>query len=140
MHQWVSQPLLHVEKINKRQDGVQYFFDNGMVRAELREALKPLNDLERLINRVIAGNAQPRDLMAMRSTLGQLPKITSVISEQVSGSSGQWTVCEEQYSLLQNAIDDEPPATLQNTGVIKPGYSAELDGVIEASKLSLIHI
>jgi len=134
MHQWVSQPLLHVEKINKRQDGVQYFFDNGMVRAELREALKPLNDLERLINRVIAGNAQPRDLVAMRSTLGQLPKIKSVISEQVSGSSRQWTVCEEQYSLLQNAIDDDPPATLQNTGVIKPGYSAELDGVIEASK------
>ena len=134
MHQWVSQPLLHVEKINKRQDGVQYFFNNGMVRAELREALKPLNDLERLINRVIAGNAQPRDLVAMRSTLGYLPKIKAVISEQVSGISGQWTVCEEQYSLLQNAIDDDPPATLQNTGVIKPGYSAELDGVIEASK------
>ncbi len=132
MHQWVSQPLLHVEKINKRQDGVQYFFDNGMVRAELREALKPLNDLERLINRVIAGNAQPRDLVAMRSTLGFLPKIKAVISEQLS--VGQWTVCEEQYSLLQNAIDDDPPATLQNTGVIKPGYSAELDGVIEASK------
>ena len=134
MHQWVSQPLLHVEKINKRQDGVQYFFNNGMVRAELREALKPLNDLERLINRVIAGNAQPRDLVAMRSTLGYLPKIKAVISEQVSGISGQWTVCEEQYSLLHNAIDDDPPATLQNTGVIKPGYSAELDGVIEASK------
>ena len=83
MHQWVSQPLLHVEKINKRQDGVQYFFDHGMVRAELREALKPLNDLERLINRVIAGNAQPRDSVAMRSTLGQLPKIKSVISEQL---------------------------------------------------------
>ena len=132
MHQWVSQPLLHVEKINKRQDGVQYFFDHGMVRAELREALKPLNDLERLINRVIAGNAQPRDLVAMRSTLGFLPKIKAVISEQLS--VGQWTVCEEQYSLLQNAIDDDPPATLQNTGVIKPGYSAELDGVIEASK------
>ena len=132
MHQWVSQPLLHVEKINKRQDGVQYFFDHGMVRAELREALKPLNDLERLINRVIAGNAQPRDLVAMRSTLGFLPKIKAVISEQLS--VGQWTVCEEQFSLLQNAIDDDPPATLQNTGVIKPGYSAELDGVIEASK------
>ena len=134
MHQWVSQPLLHVKKINKRQDGVQYFFNNGMVRAELRQTLKPLNDLERLINRVIAGNAQPRDLVAMRSTLGYLPKIKAVISEQVSGISGQWTVCEEQYSLLQNAIDDDPPSTLQNTGVVKPGYSTELDGVIEASK------
>ncbi len=48
--------------------------------------------------------------------------------------SEKWSVCEEQYSILQNAIDDDPPATLQNTGVIRAGYSAELDGVIEASK------
>ena len=132
MHQWVSQPLLQVEKINKRQVGVQYFFDNGMVRAELREALKPLTDLERLVNRVMAGHAQPRDMVAMRSTLGHLPKVKAVISERLS--VGQWSVCEEQYTLLQNAIDDDPPATLQNTGVIRVGYSAESDGVIEASK------
>jgi len=134
MHQWVSQPLLQVEKIKQRQNGVEYFFSNGMTRAELREALKPLADLERLVNRVIAGQAQPRDLVAMRNTLGQLPKVKEVISNQLSVNSGQWSVCEEEYSVLQNALDDDPPATLQNTGVIRPGYSAELDGVIEASK------
>ncbi len=132
MHQWVSQPLLQVDKIIKRQDGVQYFVSNGMLRAELRDALKPLADLERLVNRVIAGQAQPRDLVAMRNTLEQMPKVKEVIGDQLS--VGQWSVCEEQYSLLQNAIDDDPPATLQNTGVIRAGYSAELDGVIEASK------
>ena len=150
VHQWVSQPLLHVEKIIQRQDGVQYFVNNGMMRAELRDALKPLADLERLVNRVIAGQAQPRDLVAMRNTLEQLPKIKEVIGDQlpalpkehrdnVSNFEGpvsikQWSVCEEQLSLLKNAIDDDPPATLQNTGVIRAGYSAELDGVIEASK------
>jgi len=134
MHQWVSQPLLHVEKINRRQEGVQTFFDNGMVRAELREAIKPLTDMERLVNRVMAGHAQPRDMVAMRSTFGHLPKIKEVISKQLSVISGKWSVCEDELSLLENAIDDDPPATLQNTGVIKPGYSAELDGVIEASK------
>jgi DNA mismatch repair protein MutS len=134
MHQWVSQPLLQVEKIKQRQNGVEYFFSNGMIRAELREALRPLADLERLVNRVIAGQAQPRDLVAMRSTLGQLPKVKAVISEQSSVVSNQWTTCGEEYSLLQNSLDDDPPATLQNTGVIRPGYSAELDGVIEASK------
>ena len=132
MHQWVSQPLLHVEKINKRQDGVQAFFDNGMMRAELREALKPISDLERLVNCVLAGSAQPRDMVAMRSTLGYLPKIKAVISDRLP--VGQWTVCEEELNLLQNTIDDDPPATLQNSGVIRAGYSAELDGVIEASK------
>ncbi len=134
MHQWVSQPLLQVDKIIQRQDGVQYFVSNGMIRAELRDALKPLADLERLVNRVIAGQAQPRDLVAMRNTLGQLPKVKEVVSGQLSVISNQWSVCEEQHSLLQNAIDDDPPATLQNTGVIRAGYSAELDGVIEASK------
>ena len=133
IHQWVSQPLLQVAKINKRQDGVQHFVSNGMVRAELREELKPLADLERLVNRVIAGQAQPRDLVAMRNTLGQLPKVKEVINGQ-SAVNRQWSVCEEQFSLLQNAIDEDPPATLQNTGVIRSGYSAELDGVIEASK------
>lgn len=134
IHQWVSQPLLSVEKIVKRQEGVQSFFDNGMIRAELRAALKPLADLERLVNRVLAGHAQPRDMVALRGTLGQLPKIKEVISGQLSVISSQWSICGEEYALVQNAIDDDPPATLQNTGVIRVGYSAELDGVIEASK------
>jgi DNA mismatch repair protein MutS len=134
IHQWVSQPLLNVERIIKRQNGVEYFVQNGMARAELREALKPIADLERLINRVIAGQAQPRDLAAMRGTLGELPKIKEVIGEQKAEGGRQWSVCAEQLSLLQNALDDDPPATLQNTGVIRPGYSAELDGVMDASK------
>ena len=134
IHQWVSQPLLHVEKIKARQSGVEYFVQQGMIRAELRAALKPLADLERLVNRVIAGQAQPRDLVAMRSTLEQLPVIKEVISRQSSVVSGQWSVCEDELSLLQNAIDDDPPATLQNTGIIRAGYSQELDSVIEASK------
>ncbi len=134
MHQWVSQPLLQVSKIVQRQDGVQYFVSNGMIRAELRNALKPLADLERLVNRVIAGQAQPRDLVAMRNTLGQMPKVKEVISNWLLASDSQWSVCEEECLLLQNAIDDDPPATLQNTGVIRAGYSVELDGVIEASK------
>jgi DNA mismatch repair protein MutS len=141
IHQWVSQPLLDVDKINRRLDGVQYFFENGMLRAEIRAALKPLADLERLVNRVMAGHAQPRDLAAMRNTLGQLPKIKEVISarssvgsDQSSVISGKWSVCEEQRSLLQSAIDDDPPSTLQNSGIIRAGYSQELDSVIEASK------
>jgi len=134
IHQWFSQPLLQVAKISQRQDGVQYFFENGMIRAELRDALKPLADLERLVNRVIAGQAQPRDLLAMRQTLGQMPKVVSSVKSQVPGVSGSLDLCEEQYSLLQSSIDEEAPSTLQNTGVIRAGYSQELDSVIEASK------
>jgi DNA mismatch repair protein MutS len=134
MRTWVSQPLLDVDKIRSRQDGVAHFFENGMTRAEIRAALKPLADLERLVNRVIAGHAQPRDLVAMRSTLEGLPKVREVIGDQTTVVGGQWSICEEQNVLLKIAIDDDPPATLQNTGVIRAGYSAELDGVLETSK------
>ena len=134
MHQWVSQPLLNVEKIKQRQDGVQHFFDNGMKRAEIRNVLKPLADLERLVNRVMAGQAQPRDLVAMRDTLGQLPDVKEVMGEQSSAISNNWSVCADELSILQSAIDDDPPSTLQNTGIIRTGYSQELDSVIDASK------
>jgi DNA mismatch repair protein MutS len=141
LRQWVSQPLLDLPKIHARQDGVGFFFANGMVRAELRAALKPLADLERLTNRILSGHAQPRDLVALRETLRRIPAIVAVLPPEVlSGDEGplQSTLkllspCTEELSLLDAAIADDPPATLQNTGIIRPAYSAELDGVIEAS-------
>ncbi|MBI3738061.1 MAG: DNA mismatch repair protein MutS [Chloroflexi bacterium] len=134
MHQWVSQPLLDVKKIETRQDGIQHFFDDGMQRAELRAALKPLADLERLTNRVVAGLAQPRDLVATRETLAQLPGILNIVTKEKSPALPKLELANDELTLLQNAIDDDPPATLQNIGVIRPGYSQELDSVIEASK------
>ncbi|MGC1379264.1 MAG: DNA mismatch repair protein MutS [Anaerolineales bacterium] len=141
LRQWVSQPLLDLTKIHTRQDGVEFFFMNGMVRAELRAALKPLADLERLTNRILSGHAQPRDLVALRETLRRIPAIVAVLPPAVlSGDEGPLastlkllSPCAEELSLLDAAIADDPPATLQNTGIIRPAYSAELDGVIDAS-------
>jgi DNA mismatch repair protein MutS len=136
IHQWVSQPLLDLEKIRQRQDGVQCFFEHGLERAELRAALKPLADLERLTNRILAGHAQPRDLVALRDTLKRLPALLSILQNiQAQGlPSVPLDLCQEEFNLLQAAIADDPPATLQNIGIIRPGYSTELDSVIEASQ------
>jgi len=134
IHQWVSQPLLSVERIKRRQVGVQYFFDDGMKRAELRAALKPLADLERLVNRVLAGYAQPRDLVAMRETLSRLPNIVNIIGHEQASELPKLELENDVLSLLQSSVDDDPPSTLQNTGIIRAGYSQELDSVIEASK------
>ncbi len=137
VRQWVSKPLLDLSEIEQRQCAVQYLVDDGLLRAELRAALRPLGDLERLTNRVIGGNAQPRELVAMRSTLRALPAIHALFS----GPEGPLTTilsglrpCQEELDLLENAIAEDPPATLQNTGAIHPGYSSELDNVIEASR------
>ena len=132
IHQWVSQPLLNVERIKRRQNGVQYFCEDSMRRAELRAALKPLADLERLVNRVLAGYAQPRDLVAMRDTLSRLPAIIETIGQVPA--LPKLELANDELTLLQSSIDDDPPSTLQNTGVIRPGYSQELDSIIEASQ------
>jgi DNA mismatch repair protein MutS len=149
IRQWVSKPLLDVDLIHTRQQGVLFLFNHGMLRAELRAALKPLSDLERLTTRLVSGSAQPRDLVGMRSTLQRLPGIGELFIDheddrsksQVDESQNavvlalkEFDPCNEELKLLEAAIADDPPATLQNTGVIKSGFSAELDGVIERSR------
>ncbi len=136
LRQWVSQPLLDLPKIRARQDGVEFFFATGMTRAELRSALKPLSDLERLTNRLLSGHAQPRDLVALRETLVRIPAIRQTLpsgATPIEATLKLLSPCAEELSLLEAAIVDDPPATLQNTGIIRPGYSADLDGVIQAS-------
>ncbi len=137
MRQWVSKPLLDPAAINARQDGVAFLIEEGVLRAELRASLRVLSDLERLVNRTITGHAQPNDLTAIRATLRCLPKIYGLFDEKAAPLKpvlDSFHLCSGELSLLEMAISDEPPATLQNTGVIRAGYSAELDGVIEASR------
>jgi DNA mismatch repair protein MutS len=149
IRQWVSKPLLDVDLIHQRQQSVLFLFNHGMLRAELRAAMKPLSDLERLTTRLVSGSAQPRDLVGMRGTLQRLPGIAQIITDS-DASQGiseraimqsiletvliDYDVCAGELQLLELAISEDPPATLQNTGVIKSGYSAELDGVIERSR------
>jgi DNA mismatch repair protein MutS len=137
LRQWVSKPLLDVERIRLRQDGVGVFFTDGLLRAQCRAALKPLGDLERLTNRVIGGTALPRDLVAMRATLQRLPGLRELLPtgcDALSTLLEGFDLCSEELHLIEGAIADDPPATLQNIGVIRPGYSAELDGVVERSR------
>ncbi len=135
LRQWVGQPLLDVAAIEQRQEGVQFFFADGLLRAEVRAALKPLADLERLINRIVAGHAQPRDLIALRATLRALPAIRALFADHETEALpvAQLDLCPAERDLLEKAIAEDPPATLQNTGVIREGFSDELDQVIQAS-------
>ncbi|MBN2046065.1 MAG: DNA mismatch repair protein MutS [Anaerolineales bacterium] len=133
IRQWVSRPLLDVEQIISRQEGVDYFFQDGLGRAEVRAALKSLNDLERLTNRVVGGTSQPRDLVAIRDTLEHLPAVhglLSVADSPLAGTLSRFSLCEDELDLLQTAIADSPPATVQHTGIIRAGYSQELDDLV----------
>jgi DNA mismatch repair protein MutS len=137
MRQWVSKPLLDINIISARQDAVTYLLDHGILRAELRDSLGDLADLERLTNRVISGNALPRDLGAIRYTLQVLPGIKTMLADEQSPLQDvlkDLHLCASELSLLKSAIADEPPATLQKTGSIRSGFSPELDQVYESSR------
>jgi DNA mismatch repair protein MutS len=137
LRQWVNKPLLDVERIKQRQNEIAYFFTNGLKRAELRASLKPFGDLERLTNRILAGTALPRDLVALRSTLTLLPDLRAhlpVGESPLSKTLEDFHLCQQELELLQASLADDPPSTLQNVGVIRPGFSAELDGILERSR------
>jgi DNA mismatch repair protein MutS len=138
IRQWVNKPLLNIPEINKRQENVSFFVQNGLLRAELNQLLKSIFDLERLTTRVITGHANPRDLVSIRSTLTILPEIKNLFSDSVPASLSEVLnsikSCSQELDLLKASINDEPPATLQNTGIIREGYANELDQVIQASQ------
>ena len=135
---WISNPLLDLERIHHRLDQVDTLYVDGLWRAEVRQALKPLGDLERLTNRAAAGVAGPRDLVGLREVLQRLPLIIGLLEGHSQDPMGSIVanldpspvVCE----LLEQALTDDPPATLTHIGIIKPGYSERLDQVIESSR------
>jgi DNA mismatch repair protein MutS len=137
IHQWVSKPLLDVDQIEKRLDAVSAFHQDGLLRAELREKLGDIDDLERLTNRVLSDHAIPRDLVAMRENLHRLPELKALAPDDgpaVEATFQKIHLCADQLALLEAAIQDEPPATLANIGIIRSGFSAELDQILASSQ------
>ena len=137
IRQWVNKPLISLDLIRIRQQAVGCLLENGMARAELAASMKGIADLERLINRIGSKNAIPRDLVAMRESLRILPEIIANAEPMMpvlEPAVGKLKTLSEIYEILSESIADEPPATLGNTGIIRRGYSDELDSVLLHSK------
>ncbi len=142
----VSRPLLSVSAINQRLDKVEAFYNDALLRAGVRAALKGLPDLERLTNRVLSGGATPRDLAHIGLALSTVKTISeqfSVFTVQSSGGQSPISTlqslissldpCPEAADLIRRAIVEDAPTNLNKMGVIRPGFSAELDGVMNSS-------
>jgi DNA mismatch repair protein MutS len=137
IRQWVSKPLLNVSEIRTRQVGVDHFYKDGLLRREVRKALRPLADLERLINRVVGGAPQPRDAVSIRDTLVKLPELQGMLpigDSPLAPFLKDLDLCAQELTLLQRSLADEPPATLGHIGIIRPEYSADLDTVLESTR------
>jgi len=130
LKQWLLRPLLRRNEIQTRLSAVEELLDSIM-REKLRFLLKEVADLERLIGRVNLGTASPRDLIALKRSIGQTPQMNSILSE---ASSLLLQVLAENIfelpeirSLIENGISDDPPVVLSDGGVIKSGFNTELD-------------
>ncbi|MCU0522838.1 MAG: DNA mismatch repair protein MutS, partial [Anaerolineae bacterium] len=131
----LAQPLLDIATLEARLDQVQGLVDHGVVRAKAREMLKRVPDLERMATRVLAQRAGPRDLEGIRTALNSVPALAELL--QQAGLTSLLTGLNpvpEVHALIAEAIVDDPPAQLSSGGLIRPGFSSELDGIILASR------
>jgi DNA mismatch repair protein MutS len=136
LKKWLGQPLLDIKRLTSRQEAVVWFYDNTMVRHKVRSLLGNIADLERLINRVGGGTATPRDLVALRTSLEKLAEVKAEMegNEGFPGwLSSELKPCTDVVSLIEQAIVDEPGASLERGGVVKAGFSQELDEIRQAA-------
>ncbi|UMZ73523.1 DNA mismatch repair protein MutS [Natranaerofaba carboxydovora] len=131
LRKWVHQPLIDKETINKRLDYISSFIDNFYVREELREKLKQVYDLERVLSRVVFDRATPRDLISLKNSLNQLPVIKDILNEsgddKLTSLSEKIILFNDLSDLLESAIVPDPPITIKEGGIIREGYDEKLD-------------
>ncbi len=128
---WVEHPLMNITQILKRQNAVEELVNNTVKRLEISAMLVGIFDIERLMTRIVYGSANARELRSLCSAISNLP----VLRDQLSDSKSNY-LCElykdldtltDIYELIDNAIVDEPPFSTKEGGMIKEGYSSELD-------------
>ena len=131
MKKWVSRPLRDKESIEKRQDSVEELLKEKSVREKLITELKEIGDLERIIARISTGRANPREVVALKSSLKKIPSIIELLKklkvQTLSSIKENLNPLEELVDKIQSSIIDFPPASINDGGIIRSGHSEELD-------------
>ncbi len=143
LRSWVLRPLIGREAIEARLDAVAHLVQQVVVRGEIRKELKGILDLERLTSRITLGLATPRELVALRRSLAQLPVLKNFLTPPPVGGSELLRHLHQEIDeladvreRLERAIADEPPALATDPGIIRSGYHAELDNLRNLSQHS----
>ncbi len=136
LRSYIEQPLVDIGKIKLRQDAVEQLFNNYIDREELREYIKPVYDLERLMGRVSSGLANPRDLIALKTSVEMLGPIRTVLAvfdgELLNRLHNEIDPLDDIHELIEKAIIDEPPVMVHDGNIIKSGYNEEIDKLRDA--------
>jgi len=143
LRSWILRPLLDRSAIEARLESVAHLLQQTVVRGEIRKELRGIQDLERLTSRITLGLASPRELVALRKSLVQLPVLKNFLTPPPIGGSallrqlhGELDELTDIRERLERAIADEPPALATEPGMIRSGYHGELDELRDLSQHS----
>lgn len=134
--QWITRPLIKLNSILKRKEVVRAFFENEKERSDIREYLKNVADLERLISKTCSMKAHPRDLLSLKNSLAQMPSISDALNKfdefLVQHIRKKITEPIKSVSIIENCLKDELAGAVGSGTVFRAGFSAELDSYLEA--------
>ena len=129
LKRFINNPLLNIEKIRKRQEDVQYFIDNILIREDLREKLENIYDLERLLGKIIFGSENGKDLTALKKTIKSAVEIMKILENTDFFQNIDVNILFECYKIIDDSINEDAPFSVREGGIIKSGYNAELDEI-----------
>jgi len=131
LKQWVNYPLMDIQEIDRRLEGVSELKEKKIERKQLRESLKGVQDMERLTSRVFLGHANARDLVGLKLSLRNLPDVKILLhafgTPILKGISSDLETFDDLCHLLESSIVENPPLSLREGGLIKSNYHKELD-------------
>jgi DNA mismatch repair protein MutS len=137
LRRWLEEPLLDVGRIDRRLDAVEELGRDLIRRGDVRDLLRGMGDIERLVSRSAAGLANARDLVALKNAVLRLPELATALagaqSERLTELAHRLSCPPEIATRIERALLDDPPAGLHEGGLIRAGYSAELDTLRNAS-------
>ena len=137
LKKWISAPLRTLEPIIKRQESVADLLRNKSLRKNLLKELNEISDLERLISRICTGRANPREVVAIKTSLRKIPLLkdllSSVETKTLKQIRDELNPLEKLVEKIQSALIDSPPLSLADGGVVRTGFSVELDELRDIS-------
>ena len=138
LRQWLESPLLNLLEIRRRHDAVGEMVENPRVRSALRESLKSVYDMERILTRIEVGTANARDLTALRSSFEILPELKQCLcglgSPLLLDTGFNMQTHTDCADLIRAAVTDSPPFSIREGGFIRDGYDLELDELRSLSR------
>lgn len=138
LRSFIEQPLIDKSEIEKRLDAIEELNKDSVSRDEIREYLNPIYDLERLLSKVTYKTANPRDMIAFRNSLEMLPHIKTVLQgfsgEELTTANEEIDGLQDIYQLILSAIEEEPPITIREGGMIKDGFDETIDMLRSAKR------